>query len=170
MAVCPACKQVNLRSLAWGPWDNEIDQPVWTSLYPAPSRTPAALPSQVAKAYEAANRVRNVDPNAFAVLLGRVLDHVCQDRGATGDTLHNRLNDLATKGEIPQKLADMAHRLRDLRNVGAHAELGELTKAEIPVLDDLCRAILEYVYSAPDLVERVKVRIDELRSKGAGST
>jgi hypothetical protein len=165
LSICPACRRVNLRSHDWGPWDDPYSGPVWTSLFPAPSRTPAALPTQVAKAFEAANRVRNVDPNAFAVLLGRVLDHVCQDRGAAGQSLNDRLNDLAAKGEIPQKLADMAQRLRDLRNVGAHAELGELTQAEIPVLDDLCRAILEYVYSAPDLVDRVKRRLDELRGK-----
>jgi hypothetical protein len=152
-----------LRSIDWGPWDDPLDDPCWDSLYPSPNQTPKALPKRVAKAYEAASRVRNIDPNAFAVLLGRVLDHVCEDRGATGKTLYNCLNDLATKGEIPQKLADMAHRLRDLRNVGAHANLGELTQTEIPILDDLCRAVLEYVYSAPELVARVNKRLDELR-------
>jgi hypothetical protein len=127
------------------------------------------LPSKVAKAYEAAGRVKPVDPNAFAVLLGRVLEHVCEDRGAIGETLNERLGDLAQKGEIPRKLADMAHGLRNLRNVGAHATLGELTESEIPILDDLCRAILEYVYSAPALVARVQERLDGLRAKSPRS-
>jgi len=130
---------------------------------------PQALPKQVRAAYEAALRIRGIDPNAFAVLLGRVLDHVCQDRGAGGKTLNERLNELAARGEIPQNLADMAHRLRDLRNVGAHADLGELTATEIPILDDLCRAILEYVYSAPELISRVERRLNELRGDDASS-
>jgi Domain of unknown function (DUF4145) len=63
--------------------------------------------------------------------------------------LNKKLNDLAEKGEIPTKLVEVAHSLRKLRNFGAHASLGELTRDEIPILDDLCRAILEYVYNAP---------------------
>jgi hypothetical protein len=45
-----------------------------------------------------------------------------------------------------------ARGLRQFRNVGAHAELGELTKEEAPILENLTRAILEYVSSAPLLI------------------
>ena len=51
-----------------------------------------------------------------------------------------------------------------------HAQLGELTEKEVPVLDALCRAILEYVYGAPDLVARVKARLDGLRGKDSAAT
>jgi hypothetical protein len=43
--------------------------------------------------------------------------------------------------------------LRKFRNVGAHPNLGELTLDEVPILDDFCRAILEYVYTAPHLAQ-----------------
>jgi len=59
----------------------------------------------------------------------------------------------------------MAHQLRFLRNIGAHATLGELTRGEAPILDDLCNAILEYVYTAPHRVEKVAKRIDELKKR-----
>src|SRR5205085_3563826 len=97
--------------------------------------------------------------------LGRVLEFVCIDRKATGDTLFKQLKDLANRGEIPGPLADMADQLRTLRNIGAHASLGELSGAETPILDDLCRAILEYVYAAPHRVANVAKRIDELKKR-----
>ena len=72
---------------------------------------------------------------------------------------------LRLRGEIPGPLAEMAHQLRFLRNIGAHATLGELTRGEAPILDDLCNAILEYVYTAPHRVEKVAKRIDELKKR-----
>jgi hypothetical protein len=84
--------------------------------------------------------------------------------GADGKSLFERLENLADKGEIPRPLVLMAHSLRSLRNIGAHANLGELSATEIPVLDDLCRAILEYVYSGPQLIEAVRIRLNEIKS------
>jgi hypothetical protein len=97
------------------------------------------------------------------VLLGRVLELVCEDRGAKGKSLDARLKFLAKEGIIPKNLAEVAHGLRHLRNVGAHPALGELTPAEIPILDDLTRAILTYVYSAPILGRRAIERADWLK-------
>jgi hypothetical protein len=162
LVLCPACKQVSLRSTyyhdAYDPEDMD-----YTLLYPSSETAPEGLPQSIAKAYEAARRVRNIDANAFAVLLGRVLELVCEDRQATGRDLYAKLQDLAAKREIPEKLVDVGHGLRNLRNVGAHAVLGELTSAEAPILDALTRAILEYVYSAPLLAQMAERRLDQLR-------
>ena len=57
----------------------------------------------------------------------------------------------------------MAHGLRELRNIGAHALAGELTSAEIPVLDKLCEAVLEYVYYAPQLLAEVDKRLQSMK-------
>jgi hypothetical protein len=94
---------------------------------------------------------------------GRVLELICLDREARGTTLNEKLQDLAKRGNIPGPLGEMAHQLRALRNVGAHATLGELTSQEVPILDDLCRAILEYVYTAPNLITQVKKRIEKYK-------
>jgi hypothetical protein len=168
LLICPACGEVTLRKYYYAIYmDPGDERPV--VLYPHPEKVPTALPSTVMTAYQAANKVRSIDPNAYAVLLGRVLEIICQDRKAEGDTLYKKLEDLTKRGEIPQPLVEMAHGLRQLRNVGAHASLGELTSKEIPFLDDLCRAILEYVYSAPELIEKAKRRLDEIKG-GKGST
>jgi len=159
---CPACKGVILRRYYYhDQMDPESEEP--QILYPVAQELMDGLPQAVERAYESARRVRNVDPNAFGVLLGRVLDGVCKDRGAEGDSLYKRLEFLATRGDIPRNLVVVAHSLRQLRNVGAHGDLGELTPKEIPLLEDLTRAILEYVYRAPLLAKRAAERVEKLR-------
>jgi Domain of unknown function (DUF4145) len=162
LLLCAACNGVVLRRYYY----HELRDPeewVPVVLYPQADKLPSGLPEKVKIAYEAAVKAKGIDPNAYAVLLGRVLELLSEDRGATGKTLFKKIENLADKGEIPRPLAELAHNLRSLRNIGAHANLGELTTAEIPFLDDLCRAILEYVYSAPQLIEAVKVRLNEIK-------
>ena len=73
------------------------------------------------------------------------------------------MDDLSRKGEIPEKLVKVADNLRHLRNVGAHADLGELTQSDEPVLSSLFNAILEYVYSAPYLVQKAEDQLKKLK-------
>jgi hypothetical protein len=150
ICTCPVCKGVTLRSYFWHDAMDPEDVS-YEILYPAAEKTQNGLPLSVRKAYEAAQNVKHIDVNAYGVLLGRVLEIVCEDRGAIGDTLDKKLKNLAEKKEIPEKLVDVATGIRRLRNIGAHASLGELTGQEIPILNDLTRAILDYVYSAPHL-------------------
>jgi hypothetical protein len=163
---CPACDKVSFRRYFYhdGMDPSEAE---YVTLYPRTKKGLRGLPPKIHTAYEAAEKVRNIDANAYGVLLGRVLDLVCEDRKASGDTLDQKLKSLAKNGEIPSKLVDVAAGVRKLRNVGAHANLGELTEAELPVLDDLTRAILEYVYSAPLLATEAEKRLAELKAKTA---
>ena len=162
LLVCPACEGVSLRSYGWADHMDPEDV-TYEMLYPGTNRPLEGLPSKVEKAYEAARKVRKIDANAYGVLLGRVLDFVCEDRGAVGETLDKKLKNLADSGEIPDKLVQVAAGLRQMRNIGAHANLGELTERELPVLDDLTRAILDYVYSAPHLADVASERLAKLR-------
>jgi len=167
LIVCPACKEVSLQTYFW----HEFAEPgdIKTEiLYPVANKTPLGMPLKLGSAYQAAVRVKSIDPNAFGVLVGRLLELVCIDRNAKGKTLNEGLSDLAARGEIPTKLVAVANGLRNLRNVGAHPMLGELTAAEVPVLDGLCRAILEYVYSAPFLAEQAEERLVHLKRPKGG--
>ncbi len=164
LLLCLACKEVTL----WKYFDADyIDAEEITieTLYPSAALRLSGLPPQIQQAYEIALKVRIIDANAYAVLIGRILEMICEDRKSTGKDLYDKLNNLAAKGEIPTKLVGVAHSLRQLRNFGAHASLGELTRDEIPILDDLCRAILEYVYNAPYLVEKAEQRLKRLKEK-----
>src|SRR5262249_45482703 len=151
LLACPACQGVILRA-SW--WDSSVESEEDISpevLYPGETPVPPGLPPAVQKAFLSAQRVKPIDSNAFAVIMGRVLEEVCADREASGRTLADKLKDLADRGEIPAKLVGVADGLRKLRNLGAHVELGELTPQEVPIVEDLCRALLDYLYAAPFL-------------------
>lgn len=163
LCLCLACDGLNLRRAYWHEFADPL--PEFEIVFPAINKPVIGLPAEINRAYDAALKVRNIDSNAFAVLLGRILDKICIDKKAAGDSLHKRLLSLAQQGVIPQQLAEMAHQLRQLRNIGAHADLGELTPVEVPILEDLCRAILEYVYTAPALINKVQSRIENLKSE-----
>jgi hypothetical protein len=76
---------------------------------------------------------------------------ICLDKSAQGRTLFEQLNSLVQTGVIPQQLINIANGLRNFGNIGAHAAGAQLSENEVPVIDALCRAILEYVYGAPHL-------------------
>lgn len=162
---CPACESVTLRSYYWHDLAMDPSEVEFKTLYPSGVDRPVGLPDSIARALDAARNVRNIDANSYGVSLGRVLELVCQDRNATGNYLADKLGDLASKGEIPEKLVGVANRLKDLRNVGAHPTLGELTPAELPILDRLCLAILEYVYSAPYIAQQAESYFQQLKDK-----
>ncbi|MFH0778411.1 MAG: DUF4145 domain-containing protein, partial [Candidatus Eisenbacteria bacterium] len=163
LLCCPACRQITLRTCYWHQIIHDETEPKYKVLYPLTIASPHGLPPAVRRAYDAAKKVKSIDANAYGVLLGRLLEHVCQDRRASGRSLAEKLSDLRNRGEIPDKLARVAHSLRDLRNIGAHATVGELSPGEIPILDTLCRALLEYVYSAPFMVQQAERRVAALK-------
>ena len=165
---CPACNQLEFRRYYCHSSDDE--PPAYETLYPTSSKGPLGLPPDIQKEYEAARLVRNTSANAYGVLMGRVLELVCEDRKATGRNLYGKLADLAKKNEIPTKLVGVADKLRDFRNFGAHAALGELTAKEVPILENLARAILEYVYSAPHLAEQAEKALEELKNREKKTT
>jgi Domain of unknown function (DUF4145) len=165
LLVCPACHRVILRTY-W--WSEDMESEGDTSpeiLYPGETRLPPGLPSAVESAFLSAQKVKAIDANAFGVMVGRVIDEVCADKKASGESLVDKLKDLASRKEIPEKLVGVAHGLRKLRNVGAHADLGGITDKEVPIVEDLCRAVLDYVYGAPYLTQRAIDQLAALKPK-----
>jgi len=136
-------------------------------LYPSKevNDIPLGLPGKINKALTAAQKVKGIDANAFGVLMRRVLEMVCIDRKAKGRNLADQLQDLAQKNEIPDKLVTVAKNIKNLGNIGAHAALGDLTREEVPILNALSNAILEYVYTAPYLANQAEERVDQLKLK-----
>ena len=89
------------------------------------------LPQAVEKKYLAALKVQNIEPSACAVLAGKTLEAVCNHENAQGRTLSDKLNNLVDSDRIPKTLAEMAHQLRQIRNLGAHDVDGEVTVEDV---------------------------------------
>jgi hypothetical protein len=164
MIECPACNNITLLRQEWHTgMDDAVPQQV-DVVYPSQRPVTAGLPPVIQKAFEAAERVKSVDANAYGVLVRRGLELVCQNRGAKGRSLHDQLQDLGAKNEIPARLVTIAFGLKNLGNIGAHAGLGDLSPREVSLMDSLFDAILEHVYGAPHLIEVVERRIRELKT------
>jgi hypothetical protein len=160
MLECLTCQRITLRSLYWHEAFPEAPRDYMT-IFPVTEPLPKGLPQAIKKEFEAALRVRTINPGSYAVLIRRMLEQVCKDRKAAGKNLNQKLDDLVSKNEIPIKLADVAHKLRMFGNMGAHAADTDVDEADVPILDDLSRALLEYVYGAPFLVEQAAKRLAE---------
>jgi hypothetical protein len=160
LLACQSCRAPILRRCHFFSEEPEICD--WEILYPTIQKEIEGLPPKVQTAFSAATRIKEIDANAFGVLLGRVLELVCADRGVEGRTLNEKLDGLAKKNEIPPRVAELAHGIRKFRNVGAHAYLGELTAAEVPFLEQLCTVVLEYVYTAPLMVAKAELRLSDI--------
>ena len=160
--TCQSCEEVTFRRYIW--IDGEIYNREKPILYPiSNTKFSENLPLDIQKELESAIEVRNSNANAYGVLLGRVLEFVCKDRGALTGKLVPRLKELSSKGEIPEQIVTVAKKLHELRHAGAHAWVGELTSDEIPVLDSLVKAVLESVYGVPHLIEQAEERLKKLR-------
>ncbi|MBD2426607.1 DUF4145 domain-containing protein [Phormidium sp. FACHB-1136] len=176
LLLCPACKEVTLRKHLW---DDHLEPEVeYKILYPQfigathnlDSNELYHFPEKVRKAYKAALTVKSIDANAYGVLLGRTLESVCIDQETVvKGNLYNSLQEMSKKGKIPDKLFSIARRLKDFRNVGAHAFMGELTEEEIPILEKLCQMILSYLYELPMLDRNSEQVLDSLKKKNAES-
>ena len=133
---------------------------VTTILYPSVQSSLKGIPTSIEKRYQAAFKVRNVEPSACAVLVGRTLEAVCHYEKIRGKTLADKLNTLANSGRIPETLAQMAQQLRLIRNLGAHDVKDEITEEDVPIILDFLEAILEYLYVAPAKIEVVRQRLN----------
>lgn len=122
------------------------------------------LPETIEKKYLAALKVQDIEPSACAVLVGRTLEAICNYEKATGQNLIDKVNNLVKLDRIPPTLAEMAHQLRQLRNIGAHDAKDEITEEDIPTLLDFLEAILEYLYVAPAKIAAVQARLKSRNS------
>ncbi len=107
----------------------------------------------------AALKVQDIEPSACAVLVGRTLEAVSNYEKATGKTLSDKLNNLVSSDRIPKTLGEMAHQLRQIRNLGAHDAEDEVTEEDVPIILDFLEAILEYLYVAPAKIAAVQARL-----------
>jgi hypothetical protein len=130
-----------------------------TILYPVEKAPLTNLPETIGKRYKAALKAKNIEPSVCAVMIGRTLEAICNYENAPGKTLSEKLNNLVRLDRIPKTLAEMAHQLRQIRNLGAHDAEDEVTEEDVPISLDFLEAILEYLYVAPAKIAAVQARL-----------
>lgn len=96
---------------------------------------------------------------ASAILIRRTLEELCEDRGAQGSTLKDRIHALRSKIVVPDELFQAMDELRLLGNDAAHIEAkvyDAIGENEIELGITLTKEILKAVYQLDDLVSRLR--------------
>jgi hypothetical protein len=96
---------------------------------------------------------------ACALMVRRVLEELCEDKGAKGGNLKQRIEGLKTVAVIPDELLSAADELRILGNDAAHVEAKDydnIGKDEALIAIDLAKELLKATYQYTSLVARLK--------------
>lgn len=154
VAECASCKRLLLYKTLDGENINEEKNNFSEQIldFPESPYLDSFVPESVQERYIEARRIKDHAPNAFAVMIRRALEAICDDRGAKRGSLQTRLQDLVAKGDLPESLAKLTDILRLVGNRGAHADKSNVKWGHVNVIDMFFRAIVNYVYVTPNLV------------------
>jgi len=95
---------------------------------------------------------------AAAMLVRRTLECLCEDRGAPGGSLRDRVEALRSKVIIPEELFKAMHDIRLLGNDAAHVESKDYTGIGKPETDAalaLCEQLLMATYGYSGLLAKL---------------
>ena len=98
---------------------------------------------------------------AAAIMVRRVLEELCEDRGAKAPTLAKRIELLRSSATLSNELLEAATELRILGNDAAHLESRSydgIDKEEIDLAIELAKELLKAVYQQADLVKKLIAR------------
>ncbi len=158
---CTECSAVMLRQGYNDEYLNFGGADDYQLLQPAEDEHISGLPAHLATAYAVALQVKPTNSAAYCALLTRLLRLVCTDQNSEAATLLGALDDLAERGLISGRLADLAGEFQRSRNIRSDTDLAKLRRFDIPVLESLVQAVLAYVYVAPAMVETVRATMDK---------
>lgn len=164
VATCETCQQVLLYWEVGDPANEGPSGPLdyfrrSILVWPESAVPAGAVPASVTAIYAEAAAVKRLSPNSFAVQIRRALEAVCTDKGAYGHSLFEMLNELARRADLPPVLVEMSDVLRLLGNMGAHASDRTVRPSQVDALDEFFRAVIEYVYIAPDKLRRFRGKL-----------
>lgn len=167
-AILCICETCNMALLYDGLGYSETGG--WPELvYPKGEYLPRSVPESVRSIYREAAVVKRNAPNAFAMMIRKGLEAICDDRAAPAGTLARRLKYMVEKGDIPPVLAEVTDVLRVVGNSAAHGSLQKITPNMTWAIDDFFRALIEYVYLAPSKLQEFRERLDSMKANGNGA-
>lgn len=160
---CQGCETVSFREAYANSDDyypsesdpNEYECDLKETVYPNPEfgRQPISdlqlLPQNLQSIYT--ETIRSIN-NDLAVLTGvgirAVVETVCKDKAAQGDSLFKKIDSLVTDGVLTKDGAEILHKLRTLGNDAAH-EVKPHDKVQLGLALDVIDHLLQGVYILP---------------------
>lgn len=161
---CAGCEEVTFLRISESEddYDPETGPSQYVEQYPKGSagRSPLdniyMLPQKIRIAYD--ETVRAIDeglPVLAGMGLRTLIEAICADQSANGRDLKGRIDDLAKKGVLAEKMADVLHAHRFLGNVAAH-EVIAADEKELLVALDIAETVLKAIYLFKSMRESIR--------------
>lgn len=131
------------------PWPLRIDS--------APEHWPEAIKRYWIQAHR---NLKDENWDAGAVMARSALQLVLRDNKASGKSLKDEIEDLASKGILPPVMKDWANELRQLGNISAHPNIDTPSATPEDTLDIVYYLdfLLEYLYDLPKKIADFRKR------------
>ena len=165
---CAVCGKVTL----YEEYSNSVDEycDMKEILYPLSRYDGIGVPTFIKSAFESALKVKQIDSAICLLSLRRTLEAICKDKNAEGNNLEKKIEHLISKGVLPVGLEDACWVIRQLGNDAAHADKSVFYVDEVNQVISFVELILEYLYSAPIKMSKLKERIDKGKYKNCKTT
>ncbi len=153
---CPVCKKVSLIENYSNEYDpkDEIEL-----LYPECNINYLGVPREVKSAFEAALKVKNIDTSVCLLSLRRVLEAICKEQGAKGNSLEIMISDMLEKGKLPSTMNDACWIIRQLGNNAAHADDIIVHMSDVEHTIGFLKTIMQYLYTLPEQMKELKEKL-----------
>ena len=165
---CPVCRNITL-------YQRDADETMFGSyndkiLYPKNSIDLDGVPNNIKSAFESAVRVESVSSEICLLSLRRTLEMIFKEKQAKGKNLAEMIKDLIAQGILPDALNDACWIIRVLGNEAAHANKSSVTKHDVEEVIGFVETIIDYIYSLPTKIYRLKKTIDSRHQRIKEST
>lgn len=160
---CPVCHKPVLISEYC--FDAQESRPEIKTEYPTIAVSRDGVPKDIYSAFESAVKTKGIDYSICLLSLRRVLEMICKDKGAEGRDLEKKINDLIDKKIFPPMIEDACWIIRQLGNDAAHADKIPVYTYDIEQVIGYVATIIDYLYSLPHRVEKMKTKIEERKQQ-----
>ena len=160
---CPVCKKPVLISEYTMPMMIE-DKSIIETVFPKISIHFDGVPDNIKTAFQSAIKIRGIDKAICVLSLRRTLEMICKDKGAQGNSLESKIDDLIDKKILPDMMSNACWIVRQSGNEAAHADDVEFTEYEVEEIVHYVAIVIEYLYSLPVRVATLKEKIEERKN------
>ncbi len=154
---CPVCHKPVLISEYC--FDAQESMPEIKTEYPTIAVSRDGVPKDIYSAFESAVKTKGIDYSICLLSLRRVLEMICKDKGAEGRDLEKKIDDLIEKKVFPPMIEDACWIIRQMGNDAAHADKIPVYTYDIEQVIGYVATIIDYLYSLPHRVEKMKKKI-----------
>jgi hypothetical protein len=166
MFACPVCHKVTLHEEYWEEgmfrYDNRGNMEEYATeeiLYPFNTLKGNNLPAEVKEAFESALKTKNINSAVCSMALRRTLEIICAEKGAEGQDLWQKIEDLSKKGVLPPELKHASTITRKYGNIGAHDIKVSIPSHELDNIIEFVQYIIDYLYILPHKLKRAEKRL-----------